>query len=75
LQLSGQPAESGVIRLAGHNVLAHDASSSLPTIPVAVRDHLRHESASGTWACHHANLNAREEFLGIGVEMHVPRPT
>jgi hypothetical protein len=28
-----------------------------------------------TWACHHADLNAREEFLGIGVEMHVPRPT
>jgi hypothetical protein len=27
-----------------------------------------------TWACH-ADLNAREEFLGIGVEMHVPRPT
>ena len=28
-----------------------------------------------TWACHHADLNGREEFLGIGVEMHVPRPT
>jgi hypothetical protein len=28
-----------------------------------------------TWACHHADLNAREEFLGIGAEMHVPRPT
>jgi hypothetical protein len=28
-----------------------------------------------TWACHHADLNARERFLGSGVEMHVPRPT
>jgi hypothetical protein len=28
-----------------------------------------------TWACRHADLNARERFLGIGVEMHVPHPT
>jgi hypothetical protein len=28
-----------------------------------------------TWACHHADLNAREKILGIGVEMHVLRPT
>jgi hypothetical protein len=42
----------------------------------------RHEHAGSgmrvrptTWACHQADLNAREKFLGIGVEMHVPRPT
>jgi hypothetical protein len=28
-----------------------------------------------TRACHHADLNARDKFLGIGVEMHVPGPT
>jgi hypothetical protein len=28
-----------------------------------------------TWACHHADVNAPEKFLGVGVEMHVPRPT
>jgi hypothetical protein len=28
-----------------------------------------------TWACHHADLNAREEFLGSVPKMHVPRPT
>jgi hypothetical protein len=27
-----------------------------------------------TQACHH-ELNASQKFLGIGVEMHVPRPT
>jgi hypothetical protein len=30
---------------------------------------------AATWACHHADLNARKELLGIGVEMHTPRPT
>jgi hypothetical protein len=28
-----------------------------------------------TSACRHADLNAREEFLGMVSKMHVPRPT
>jgi hypothetical protein len=34
LQLSGEPAESGVVRLAGNDTLAHGDSSSLASIPV-----------------------------------------
>jgi hypothetical protein len=37
---------------------------------------LRHESASGNVGLPPSRPeNAREKFLGIGVEMHVPRPT
>jgi hypothetical protein len=37
---------------------------------------VRHESASGNVGLPPSRPeNAREKFLGIGVEMHVPRPT
>jgi hypothetical protein len=39
------------------------------------RAHIGMRVRRATWACHHADLNTREKFLGIGVEMHVPHPT
>jgi hypothetical protein len=41
----------------------------------AMRAHCGMRVRPATWACHQADLNAREKLLGIGVEMHVPRPT
>jgi len=41
----------------------------------AMRAHCGMRVRPATWACHQADLNAREKLLGIGVEIHVPRPT